>query len=283
MYKIKKKIRELQREAIILSRRLASAPRETPGAIIIGGQKCGTTSLFNYLSQHPGIFSGLNKEVHFFDLNYTAGFNWYQAHFPLTEALKGTEDTNGWAAMTLEASPYYLFHPMAAERVHRHLPDTKLIAMLRNPTDRAYSHYWHEYNRGYEPLSLDEALSKESERLEGEAERIAGDPGYKGHNHQHYSYVARGLYAAQLRVWLKYFPIESFVFVQSETFFQDPRTETDRVLNFLEMPSSDRIHYRPVNMGRYDDMDAALRARLDAFYAPHNKELAEMIDMGLDW
>ena len=91
-------------------RQLTGTLRGFPSALIIGTQKGGTTFLFDYLVQHPDVLPPLNKEIHYFDLNYARGVTWYRARFPYSYQLRGR-------AMTLDASPYYLAHPLVPQRV----------------------------------------------------------------------------------------------------------------------------------------------------------------------
>src|SRR5690606_23224629 len=189
-----------------------------PDALVIGAQRCGTTSLYHGLAQHPGVARAKKKEVHYFDLNYHRGLTWYQKQFERRRA-----------KLNFEASPYYIFHPKAPERVAAALPDAKIIVILRDPVARAYSHYWHERRLGHETLSFADAIEAEAERLAGESRKLLEDDGYYSFNHQHFSYVARGCYARQLMRWLQYFPRTRFLFVESESFFEDPRREMARI------------------------------------------------------
>ena len=120
-----------------------ATPGRLPDFVIIGAQRCGTSSLYSYLIEHPQIAPATRKELHYFDLNYAAGDEWYRSQFPQFP------DTpfDGRLTVTGEASPYYLFHPMAAERCASVVPDAKLIVMVRDPVERAYSHYHHERAR----------------------------------------------------------------------------------------------------------------------------------------
>ena len=111
-------------------RRLTGPLRGMPSLLLIGTQKGGSTSLFNYLVQHPDVLPPLGKEVHYFDFNYGKGVNWYHGRFPYRYQLGG-------GVRTLDATPYYMMHPLAPERAAGLLPDVKLIAVLRNPIDRA--------------------------------------------------------------------------------------------------------------------------------------------------
>src|SRR5437016_5579333 len=163
-----------------------------PHFIIIGAQRCGTTSLFEYLARHPSFSLPSQKELHFFDYQYHNGADWYRKQFPL---LLG-------GVITGEASPYYLLHPHVPRRIRDWNPDVKLIVLLRNPVDRAYSHYYHEVRLEAEPLDFEAALDVEAERMEGQVERMRADPYYYSYNHQHFSYVSRGIYIHQLESWM---------------------------------------------------------------------------------
>jgi hypothetical protein len=170
-----------------------------PDFIIIGAQRCGTTSLYNYLTQHPLILSALRKEVHYFDNNFHKGVSWYQAFFPLISL------RNGYAKilsidnshLTGEATPYYLFHPLTPKRIAGLLPQVKLIVILRNPVDRAYSHFLHATRMGFETLSFKEAIAREAERVAAEEARLLDDQSYYSFEHQRFSYIHRGIYHRQ--------------------------------------------------------------------------------------
>ncbi|HYF40703.1 MAG TPA: sulfotransferase domain-containing protein, partial [Gemmatimonadales bacterium] len=152
-------------------RKLTGPLRGLPSVLLIGAQKAGTTSLFNYMAEHPAVLPPSNKEIHYFDLNPTRGLTWYRSHFPYNHQLRD-------GSVTVDASPYYLAHPGVPQRAAQLLPGARLLVLLRNPVDRAYSHYQHEVRGGREPLSFEEAIAREPERLEGEEERLRADPAY---------------------------------------------------------------------------------------------------------
>jgi hypothetical protein len=149
-----------------------------PNFLIIGAMRSGTTSLFSALAAHPEVFGAPGKELRFFDLNYERGLDWYRERF------QGSE---GKVAIG-EASQTYMYDPVALDRVATDLPDVRLIAILRDPVERAYSHYWLNRSRGREPLSFEEALEAEVDRLKAPP---ATDRFF-------YSYIDRGHYQAQL-------------------------------------------------------------------------------------
>ena len=126
-------------------RNLSRNYRLLPDFLIIGYQKCGTTSLYNYLAQHTNIAPAGRKETHYFSISYWRGINWYKSYFPtiFTKKKKGGK-TNG-KFITGEASPQYIYHTYSLDRIQKTLPNVKLILLLRNPIDRAYSAYQHVY------------------------------------------------------------------------------------------------------------------------------------------
>lgn len=214
-----------------------------PDFLIIGAQKCGTTSLYEYLTQHPQIVSATRKEVHFFDLNYALGLEWYKSKLGEVDQLN---------SICGEASPYYIFHPQVPQRVYQHFPQVKLIVLLRNPVDRAISHYYHELNRlKAETLPIEEAIDREPKRLQGELEKLETDPNYYSYNHQHYTYLSRGLYLEQLQRWMALFPREQFLILSSEEFWEKPDRTLAEVLNFLQLPSLQLDAYPSHNAGNY--------------------------------
>src|SRR5439155_25683479 len=185
---------------------------------------------------------------------FKKGFGWYKSNFPTIISKWYKTFLHKQKFVSGEATPYYLFHPLAASRVHQFLPDVKLIVLLRNPVNRAYSHYNHEIRKGTESLSFEEALEKEPARLNGETERLNKDPYYYSHNHQHFSYLSRGIYIDQLKTWMNYFPKDRFLIIKSEDLLKNTQFELNRIYKFLELDPhiSDRISY--LNRGEYSKL-----------------------------
>jgi hypothetical protein len=259
--------------------RLPTSPiRLNPNFIIIGGQKCGTTSLYNYLTQHPCIYPAIYKEAHFFDNYYSSfklGIHWYKAQFPSIVYQYYCKKVKKLEIITGEATPYYIFHPLAPKRVQKLIPNVKLIAILRNPVDRAYSHYYHSVKRGYETLSFEDAIEKEKKRLKDEK--------FSNYNHQHYSYLSRGIYVEQLKNWLALFPKKQLLIVKSEDLFIDPPSIYNKVIEFLELPKHELREYKKFNLGSYHKMDVCLRKKLIDYYKPYNEKLYEYVNINFDW
>ena len=251
--------------------------RGLPSALIIGAQRSGTTSLFNYLAQHPDVLPPLGKEIHYFDLHYARGVRWYRGRFPFSHRLRrGT--------LTIDASPYYLAHPLAPERAALLLPEVKLVAVLRNPVDRAFSHYQHEVRDGRESLSFAEAIDRERERLAGEEERLQREPGYYSYNHHRYSYTRRGLYLEQLLRWVQRYPRSRLLVLQSEQLFRDPAGVSAALYDFLGLQPHRLDRYTAFYQGNYEqEIPADLRARLIAYFEPYNRELYQWLGEEFDW
>jgi len=245
--------------------------------IIIGAQRCGTTSLYNYLIAHPNISSALNKEVHFFDIKYNKGINWYWKQFPsVSEKVNSNEKS-----ITGESTPYYLFHPLTAKRVFKHLPKIKLIVLLRNPADRAYSHYSHAVRMENESLSFDQAIKKEPERLKGEEEKIF--QGQYSSNHQKLSYLSRGIYADQLERYLKLFKKEQMLILKSEEFFASPQQILNRVFSFLGISNFELSDFEKFNFGNNPPLDEKTRNFLTEYFRSHNERLSKLLGSDFGW
>lgn len=260
-----------------------------PDFIIIGVQKGGTTSLYHYLIQHPQIAPALDKEVHFFDLEFDRGWDWYDSRFPGIVETVQENDRHARSPLTTtqvitgEASPYYIFHPLVPQRIAQALPTVKLIVLLRDPVDRAISHYHHAVRWGFEKLAIADAFSQEEKRLAGEVEKMLANPTYHSFNHRHFSYLARGRYAEQLEQWFQYFPREQFLILNSETLYRDPDFVLQPVCQFLGLPFYPLASYECYNSGNYRQPDPALCQQLADYFYPHNQQLMQLVNQHFDW
>jgi hypothetical protein len=254
-----------------------------PDFLLVGAQRAGTTSLHRALAAHPDVVTPLfHKGVHYFDVAYGRGPGWYRGHFPV--AALARRRTASPAPRTFESSGYYLHHPLAAERIHRDLPGARLLVMLRDPVERAYSAHRHEYARGFEPAeSFERALDLEPERLAGEVERLRAEPAYVSHAHRHQSYVDRGQYAEQLTRLFALFGRDRVYVLDSERFFTEPEDVYAGVLDFLGLRP-----WRPAEFERHNarpraPMAAATRRRLTAHFGPHDDRLEALLGRPLTW
>jgi hypothetical protein len=248
-------------------------PRALPGAVILGAQKCGTSSLHNYLTQHPGVTAPLRKEVHYFDVNYARGEAWYRGHF----------GRQGEPGLNLDSSPYYLFHPAVPARMHQLLPDARLVVLLRDPARRAYSHYWHERDKGREDLSFEAAIDAEPQRLGRSGQQLADGEIERSREHQLHSYLARGRYAEQLERWFGFYPRASIHVLRFEDFARDPLAGLNDTLSFLGLPGATSVSLEARNTRRYPAMHAATLARLRDYFEPHNRRLEALLGRSMGW
>ncbi|MBO3750767.1 sulfotransferase [Streptosporangiaceae bacterium NEAU-GS5] len=244
-----------------------------PSFLIVGAQRCGTTSLYRALAQHPELRKPVfHKGVHYFDVAYDKGLGWYRAHFPIQSP-----------GMAFESSPYYLFHPLAAARIARDLPEVRLIVLVRDPVERAASAHAHEHARGFEPEPIFErALELEDGRLAGEAARLRSSPYAVSHAHQHQAYLGRGRYAEQLARLEPLFGRERVLVVDSGRLFADPTAAYARVLRFLEMP------WHPAAFSRHNarprpPLPQSVRRRLDDHFAPFDAALTPWLGAVPSW
>jgi hypothetical protein len=257
--------------------------RLLPDFIVIGAQRSGTTSFFNYLCQHREIHASYPKETHYFSNYFRKGVYWYRSHFPLTFHKKKVEAGEKEKFITGEATPYYLPHPHAPRRVSELVPNVKLIALLRNPVDRAYSHYYHEVRIGVENLSFEEAIDKEEERVSGELELLLKNEHYRSFNFQNFSYLSRGIYIDQLESWLRYFDREQFLVLNSESFYEDPVNTIKLVTDFLDLPDWKPNVNKKYHQSHYSQMDSATRKRLLEYFEPYNQKLYDFLDVYPYW
>jgi Sulfotransferase domain len=279
--------REQIREMLVRYGERTSDRRPLPDFLIIGTKRGGTTSLWRYLIQHPlvpRLFPAWNtKTSHYFEANFDRGESWYRSHFPTIRQRTALERRRGGPSKVGEAAPLYMFHPLAAARIAALMPDVRIIVLLRDPVERAYSHWKERRGEGVEPLDFASALEAEPSRTAGERERLIADPTYVSEAYDWYSYRARGAYVDHLEPWLSRFDRSQLLFLASETFYRDPADSYARVLDFVGLPPYRLPAYDVFNDRPSDGMDGAVRADLTAFYKPLNAALSERLGMTFDW
>ncbi|MBA3525011.1 MAG: sulfotransferase domain-containing protein [Geodermatophilaceae bacterium] len=264
--------------------RLTARHRMLPAFLIVGAQRSGTTSMYRTLNQHPAVLKAvLHKGVHYFDENYGRGLNWYRAHFPLEATARRVYAEIGVRAQTFESSPYYMVHPLAPTRIAADLPGVKLLVLLRDPVERAYSAYAHELARGFETESFERALALEPERLLGQSERLASDPRARSREHQHNAYVTRGQYVDHLEVLADVFGRERIHVVDSQAFFEQPEDSYGHVLEFLGLPHLGRPRFEQHNARPRSPLPDPLRRKLEAHFEPYDQRLSEWLSARPSW
>ena len=244
-----------------------------PTFVIAGSQKCGTTSLAAALRQHRQVHVARPKEIHFFDRHFKRGLEWYAEQFsPRDHHLQ-----------IGEATPAYLDDHVARKRITRTLPDLKVVILLRNPVDRAYSHYWHKRRLGDEPLAtLEEAVTAEPERL--------AEAGPRPRNRLRHAYVDRGHYMDRIDPLVAAHGRERVHVMLLDDLVAQPKRTLRSLLTFLEvdpgparrMKVQQRNTYRQgperdAHRASYPPMAEQTRAALEEEYAESNARLAEFL------
>ncbi|WP_333563673.1 sulfotransferase family protein [Nocardiopsis suaedae] len=248
--------------------------RALPDFLIAGAQRCGTTTLYKALMQHPQVLGPtLRKGVHFFDTAYGRGTDWYRSRFPMRRSVRAA--AGGAGGVVGESSPYYLFHPLCAERIAADLPEAKVVVMLRDPVERAYSAHSHESARGYETEPFERALDLEDERIAGEEERLAADALARSHHHQHHAYVARGRYIDQLLRLERHVGRERMFVVDAERFFAEPERHFPELEEFLGVRHCPGVVFGHHNARPRAELPERLRRRLEDAFADSDERLAE--------
>jgi hypothetical protein len=238
-----------------------SATGAMPDFLIIGAKKCGTTFLYDLMSRHPYVELAAKKELHYFDIFFEEeGIEWYRRSFP------GPRWKYGRRIITGEATPY-LDNSRVPRRMAKVLPQARLIALLRDPVQRAYSDYQQVRRKGREPLAFEEAI--EAEKRQKKVRR---------------GYLARGVYVDHLLRWSRFFAEEQMLVLKSEDFFEHTQENLERVLEFLDLPRWEAEASEKRNKGEYEaTMDPATRQRLEEYFEPYNERLYEHLGVDFEW
>ncbi len=307
----KRRKKTLQQELYELERELRAAKGRTmnepqmgalPDFFVIGAKKGGTSFLYHLLSQHPLVEPAAAKELHFFDNHFDEGLEWYSRCFPQPRWEDGRRTITG------EATPH-LDSFRVPEKMARVVPQARLIALLRNPVDRAYSDYQMVVRKGRETRSFEEAIEAEEATIKAKtgkwgARRFGGENGTSTHEEDGVGpagstrqYLFKGLYAYQLSRWSKFFDKRQMFVLKSEDFFKRPEEILKAVYAFLDLPDWEPDAPEPLdgrkkekhertkrNKGRYEqEMDPATRRRLEEFFEPHNRRLYEYLGVDFGW
>ena len=224
------------------------------------------------------------KGVHYFDTDYHRSERWYFAHFASRAERDRRAAEVGHEAVVGEASPYYLFHPAAAERMSRTIPRAKIVVLLRDPVKRAISHHRHMVWEGHEPIEdLDEALDLEDVRLKGVEQRLLNDETLVSRPHQHFSYVARGRYASQLERLYGHFPKENVLVMATETLIGDSKASLSTIQSFVGLEPDPTIDLEKRNASSRFEPRPETLARLSEEFRESNARLRGMVDVAIPW
>jgi len=251
-----------------------NSERLLPTFLIIGAQKSGTTTLFEIMTKHPNFVRPTVKEINYFGWRFWRGLTWYKNHFPIVS------DTPN--VITGEATTNYIWHPLAAQRIKKILPHIKIIIILRNPIDRAYSHFHMSLKQGREWLAFEDAINIEEERLRGKKEAIVKGQIYDSFDYKFHSYLSRGKYVYQIKDWIKYFPTDRFLILRTEDLASEAENTYNKIFRFLDLPSL-RIDFDNQRIRNYPKMNSDTRKKLIEYFKPYNEELYKFLNMDFDW
>ena len=275
-------------DGVRLYGQLTASIRMRPDYLIIGTKRGGTTSLARWLLEHPDVrplfpARETRKGTYYFDVNYGRGDRWYRSHFPSEAAHRVRELRTGQRLLVGEATPYYLHHPHAPIRARQVAPRAKVIALLRNPVDRAHGHWAERTRQRVEWLDFDEAIAAEPSRLAGEEERMLADPSYVSFAHQHFSYVDQGHYARGLGRWYGAFPAEQILVLRSEDLYGDPIRAFRQVLDFLQLDRFAPSELTGWNRTSNDPLTAGQRSRLAAMLETAIDDTEALLERSMGW
>lgn len=245
------------------SRRLTVWARPLPSILLVGAMRAGTTSLFRSLAEHSRVVDPTHKELHYFDVFHDRGPAWYRAFFPI-----------GPRAVAIEASPSYLNHEQAAARAADLLPDARILVVLRDPVERAWSNY--RFRRGYEREHRSFAEAVDEELAEGPT------PFTEFRNPAEVPYLSAGLYADQLRRWFDAYGTDGVLVLDAHEVFADPPAGLERVQRFAGL-DPEPLPYRRVNQAPSDSVPDDLARRLRSFFAEPDADLEGLLGRRLSW
>lgn len=271
-----------------------AAFRPDPDFLVIGAKRGGSTSFYFDLLSHPQVAvlfprpdrlpkATATKGIHYFDSNYRRGHRWYASHLPSRRSRHAQEVAAGGAVVVGEASPYYLTHPLAAERVARDLPAVRIIAVLRDPVLRAHSHWKERTRERRETLTFLEALRRENERVGEDADRLRTEPAFYSYPHEHQTYLGQSRYGAALERWLDLLPASSFHVVRSEDYYADPTAALDETAAFLGIAPGRFVPGEAKNAAPGDPVDGSARAYLEEHLRDDALLLRKRTGLTWDW
>ena len=253
---------------------ITASSRVLPDFIIVGTVRSGSTSLYYNICEHPSVLSAAYDEIGFFDSNYHLGINWYRSMFPMIKEMENVERKTGFA-ITGEDTPFYLWKEEAAKRIFEMNGDTKIIGIFRNPVDRAYSNYNLAVRSKTEKLTFEEAVDEEIGFLKNHSFRESVD--------NKRSYLAKGIYENQIKIWFELFPREQIHLLSTEDMQKNPEETLQKAFRFLEIPDYIIKNPQKQKAAEYKKMNNETREKLVNFYKQHNKRFFKTIQKKYDW
>jgi len=253
---------------------ITASNRVLPNFIIIGTVRSGTTSLYYNICEHPSVLPAAYDEIGFFDSNFHLGIDWYRSMFPTEKKMEEIKKDTGFA-ITGEDTPFYFWKKEVVDRIFQALPDVKIIAIFRNPVDRAYSNYNLGIRKNTEKLTFEETIEEETRFLENHTFRDAVD----GRR----SYLSKGMYENQIKLWFNIFPRKQIHMLSTEDMQQKPKQELLKIFRFLEIPEYTIKNPQKQKLAKYEEMNVETRKKLLDFYKPYNEDFFQIIQQRFNW
>ena len=254
--------------------------RVIPDFLVIGAKRCGTTSLYQHLPEHPCISKSPYDNMGFFNDNFHLGVNWYKSFFPTTFTRNKIKSKFG-DFLAFDVTTKYMEEESTANNVYQTKPNMKIIIILRNPVDRAYSQYHLSVRQAAERRSFEDVVEENMNRLNKEShEHHEIKPRFSAKED---NYLKKGLYALQLRYWLKIFPRENILVVSTEEFESNQQIIYNKIFEFLNISKFEVKNTKKMEKGNYLPMKSETRNLLLDYFRPHNHELFELINMEFNW
>ena len=253
---------------------ITASSRVLPNFIIIGTVRSGTTSLYYNICDHPSILPADYDEIGFFDSNYQLGINWYRSMFPTEKKMNEVKMKTGYA-ITGEDTPFYFWKREAIKRIFDDLPNVKIIAIFRNPVDRAYSNYNLGIRAKTEKLTFEDAIDDEMKFLDIHT--------FRDTINRKRSYLTKGMYEKQINFWLDIFPKEKIHVLSTEDMKQNPQDTLKKIFQFLGIPEYAIKNPQEQKVAKYEEMNVETRKKLLDFYKPYNEDFFQIIQQRFNW
>jgi len=256
--------------------------RVIPDFLVIGAKRCGTTSLYQHLSEHPCISRSPRDNIGFFNENYHLGINWYKSLFPTVFYKKKMESKNK-QCLFFDVTSTYMEEELTAKNVYEVNPNQKIIVILRNPVDRAYSHYHVNVKEKSEKRSFEDAVFEEMNRIKSERIIQNKNKNLRVFTPNNIHYLKKGFYALQLKSWFKIFPREQILVLSTEEFQEDQNIIYKKIFDFLNIPNMKIKSTEKMEKGNYIPMKHDTQNLLLDYFRQYNYELFELINSEFDW
>ena len=278
MNRIIKKIYRFVRYVIIQRNvyGLTSFMRVSPDFFVAGVVRSGTTSLYHNLDKHPSIVKSAYDELGFFDSNFQLGWMWYRSLFPTNIQKRKVEKESG-KFLTFDDTPFYIYNSVVAKRIKKFFPETKIIVVLRNPIDRAYSNYFLGVKSGNEKRTFEDIVEEEIDLVNKRNKKLLFDETLSE------THLGRGLYSDQLKIWFELFDRNRIKIIKSEEFSQKPEKIMNEIFEFLEIKECNIDDFEKKNVAKYPPMKKETRKKLVKFFEPFNDELYNMLNVNFEW